>query len=75
MVTAPEGVLEMFGDKLGIVRARAKSDLKPFQSYIESRGQETGGSRGDIREALTFYTQSRMRSTSNYNSNPFALGS
>lgn len=40
MVTAHEGVLEMFGDKLGIVGARAKSDLKPFKSYIESRGQE-----------------------------------
>ncbi len=48
MVTAPEGVVETLGDKLGFVRSRAKGDLKRFKSFIESRGAETGAYRGDI---------------------------
>jgi len=47
--TAPEGVVETLGDKLGLVKHRAKGDMKRFKEYIESRGQETGAYRGDIR--------------------------
>jgi hypothetical protein len=50
MVTVPEGLVESVGDKLGVVKSRAKAvDLKRFKSYIESHGQETGAYRGDIR--------------------------
>jgi uncharacterized membrane protein len=47
--TAPEGVVEKLGDKVGLVKHRAKGDMKRFKEYIESRGQETGAYRGDIR--------------------------
>ncbi len=49
MVTVPEGVVETVGDKVGLVKARAKGDLKRFKSYIEARGQETGSYRHDIK--------------------------
>jgi hypothetical protein len=44
----PEGVLENVGDKLGIVGRRAEGDLERFKKFIESRGTETGGWRGDV---------------------------
>ncbi|MHB1008787.1 MAG: SRPBCC family protein [Propionibacteriaceae bacterium] len=48
MVTAPEGVVETLGDKLGWVKLRAKGDLERFKKFIESRGAATGAYRGDI---------------------------
>ncbi|MBI4901190.1 MAG: SRPBCC family protein [Actinobacteria bacterium] len=48
MVTVPEGALETIGDKLGLVKARAKGDLERFKKFIESRGTATGAYRGDI---------------------------
>lgn len=48
IVTAPEGVVENLGDKLGIVKGRAKADLRRFKGYIEARGTESGGFRKDI---------------------------
>ena len=44
----PEGLVEQAGDKLGLVEARAKGDLKRFKEFIESRGSETGAWRGEI---------------------------
>lgn len=44
----PEGIVEQFGDKLKIVSARAKGDLERFKDFIEERGSETGGWRGEI---------------------------
>jgi uncharacterized membrane protein len=44
----PEGVVENVGDALGVVSARVKGDLQRFKDFIESRGRETGGWRGDI---------------------------
>jgi len=46
--TFPEGVVETVGDKLGVVAHEAKGDLSRFKEFIEARGQETGGYRGDI---------------------------
>ena len=48
--TTPEGVVETLGDKLGLVKRRAKGDMERFKDYIESRGAETGGYRGDVRK-------------------------
>ena len=45
----PQGMVEKAGDALGIASARVKGDLKRFQEFIENRGQETGGWRGEIR--------------------------
>jgi uncharacterized membrane protein/hemerythrin superfamily protein len=44
----PQGALEQIGDKLGLVRRRAEGDMKRFKEFLESRGRETGGWRGDI---------------------------
>jgi len=44
----PEGFVEQAGDKLGIVRGRAKGDLERFKEFIEERRSETGAWRGEV---------------------------
>jgi ribosome-associated toxin RatA of RatAB toxin-antitoxin module len=44
----PEGIVEKVGDKLDIVAKQAQSDLERFKSYIEGRGTQTGGWRGEV---------------------------
>jgi uncharacterized membrane protein len=44
----PEGFLENVADKVGLLKMRAKSDLKRFKEFIEKRGGETGAWRGDV---------------------------
>jgi uncharacterized membrane protein len=44
----PEGFLESVADKAGLLKRRAKADLKRFKEFIERRGQETGAWRGDV---------------------------
>ncbi|MFD6952537.1 cyclase [Nocardiopsis sp. TSRI0078] len=39
--TVPEGVVEQLGDKLGLVSARAKGDMKRFKAFVESSGTTT----------------------------------
>jgi uncharacterized membrane protein len=45
---APEGAKETVGDKLGLVKTRAKGDLKRFKTFIESQGRESGAWRGEV---------------------------
>ena len=44
----PEGLVEKAGDALNIVERQATGDLERFKTFIESRGTETGGWRGEI---------------------------
>lgn len=44
----PEGLLEKTGDALGIPSGRVQADLERFCTFIEERGRETGGWRGQI---------------------------
>ena len=44
----PEGAVEKVGDKLGLVKTRAKGDLKRFKAFIESQGRESGAWRGEV---------------------------
>jgi uncharacterized membrane protein len=44
----PEGFVENVGDTLGLVSRRVEGDLERFKQFIESRGAETGGWRGEI---------------------------
>ena len=44
----PEGLVEKAGDALGIVQRRLKGDLDNFRTFIEGRGGEEGGWRGDV---------------------------
>jgi uncharacterized membrane protein len=45
----PEGITEKIGDATGIVRSRVRSDLRRFKEFIEERGVQTGGWRGEVR--------------------------
>ena len=47
----PEGAVEKAGDMLGLVKTRAKGDLKRFKEFIETRGTETGAWRGTVEKA------------------------
>jgi uncharacterized membrane protein len=49
----PEGAVEKLGDTLGILGRRVEGDLKRFRDFIEQRGRETGGWRGEIHEGKT----------------------
>jgi len=42
---------ESVGDALGLVEGRVEGDLERFKEFIESRGHETGGWRGEIHSA------------------------
>jgi uncharacterized membrane protein len=44
----PEGFLENVADKTGMLKLRAKADLKRFKEFIERRGRETGAWRGNV---------------------------
>jgi uncharacterized membrane protein len=44
----PEGIKEKIGDALGAPDRRVAGDLERFKAMIESRGQETGGWRGEV---------------------------
>ena len=44
----PEGVVEKAADAVGIVSHRVEGDLLRFKEFIERRGRETGGWRGEI---------------------------
>ena len=44
----PEGLVEQAGDKLGVVKHRVNGDLERFKDFIEQRGSESGGWRGDV---------------------------
>jgi len=49
----PEGVVEKAGDAVGIVSHRVEGDLLRFKEFIEARGRETGGWRGEISQERT----------------------
>jgi uncharacterized membrane protein len=44
----PQGAVENVGSAVGVVDRRVEGDLKRFRDFIESRGQESGGWRGEI---------------------------
>ncbi|HYC55754.1 MAG TPA: SRPBCC family protein [Candidatus Binatia bacterium] len=47
----PEGALETVGDAIGLVSWNTQESLERFKQFIEERGQETGGYRGEIANA------------------------
>jgi uncharacterized membrane protein len=50
MAYDPEGVIENLGDALGIMAGRVENSVENFKKYIESRGREDGGWRGEVRD-------------------------
>jgi uncharacterized membrane protein len=53
MKLEPEGIVETAGDWLGAWKVRVKGDLQRFKEFIEGRGQETGGWRGEVKQDPT----------------------
>jgi len=53
MEFAPEGLVEKAGDTLGMVESRVTGDLERFKRFIESRGLESGGWRGEVDRPLS----------------------
>jgi uncharacterized membrane protein len=51
MVYDPRGAVENIGDALGLVTMRVERSLEAFKSFIESRGEETGAWRGEVRNS------------------------
>jgi uncharacterized membrane protein len=49
----PDDAMEKTGDVLGLVKRRAKGDMERFKEFIESRGTETGGWRGEVHQDPT----------------------
>ena len=44
----PEGLAEKVGSAVGVDSHQVKADAKRFKEYIEARGAQTGGWRGDV---------------------------
>jgi uncharacterized membrane protein len=48
MDVEPEGPVESAGTALGVLERQVKGDLERFKKFIEGRGVETGGWRGEV---------------------------
>jgi hypothetical protein len=48
LIAEPHDMLEQAGSSLGLLDRQVKEDLKRFRDFIESRGAETGGWRGEV---------------------------
>lgn len=48
MTIDPDGFVENVADKTGVLDRRVKSNMKSFKNFIEQRGNETGGWRGEV---------------------------
>jgi uncharacterized membrane protein len=48
MEWTPEGAVEKAGDALGFDDRQVEGDLERFKEFIEGRGHETGGWRGEV---------------------------
>jgi uncharacterized membrane protein len=44
----PQDIAEKAADALGIVQNRVRKDMENFKAFIESRGREEGGWRGEV---------------------------
>ena len=51
MAYEPEGVVEKVGSMLGAMETRVQSSVDDFKKFIEARGQETGGWRGQVHDS------------------------
>jgi uncharacterized membrane protein len=47
----PQGAIENIGSALGVVGHRVQADLERFKEFVETRGVETGGWRGEVRQS------------------------
>jgi uncharacterized membrane protein len=52
MAYDPQGAIENIGDALGIMSGRVKNSVENFKKYIESRSEEDGEWRGEVRDGV-----------------------
>jgi len=45
----PQGAVEKTGDAVGLFSKRVQTTVEQFKEFIEARGTETGGWRGEVR--------------------------
>jgi uncharacterized membrane protein len=53
MDVEPEGDLERAADMMGFLQQQVREDLGRFKQLIESRGEASGGWRGEVRDGET----------------------
>jgi uncharacterized membrane protein len=51
MAYDPEGVVENVGDALGLFSSQVEHSVQEFKRFIETRGAETGGWRGEVKDS------------------------
>ena len=47
----PEGVIENIGDAIGALSSQVEASVEDFKHFIEARGSETGGWRGQVSDS------------------------
>ena len=50
MDVEPEGPVETVGAAVGLLEREVTGDLERFKDFVEARGQETGGWRGEVKQ-------------------------
>lgn len=50
MAYEPQGAVENIGDALGAMTSQVQSTVEDFKKFIEKRGAETGGWRGEVKD-------------------------
>lgn len=60
----PEGMKEEVGSALGVVSRRVSGDLDRFKEFVENRGVETGGWRGEIIHGTEASDSNQLRTDS-----------
>jgi uncharacterized membrane protein len=48
MAYEPQGAVEKTGDAVGVLSKRVQTTVEQFKDFIEKRGSETGGWRGEV---------------------------
>jgi uncharacterized membrane protein len=68
MAYEPEGALEKAGDAVGILGRRVETTLEQFRKFIEARGRETGGWRGEVHDSRAEERRQRIATDAYYRS-------
>jgi uncharacterized membrane protein len=53
MAYEPKDVVEKVGDAVGVFSGRVQNTVEDFKKFIEKRGHETGGWRGEVHDSKT----------------------
>ena len=65
----PETVVEKAGDAVGVLSRKVDKTVEDFKEFIEQRGRETGGWRGEVHQGQEQDTTAERMGTSNQSGN------